>query len=192
MILPTTRRTLLTGAAASLAGLRAAPVRADNVLRWASLGGAPTFDPHSFSAITAIAQWFQVYEGLVDFGVSFSFVPQLAVAWRPDRSAHLGRSGFARACASTTARPQAGSPALLRRSTSRRSTRTSCAASRGRRASSCRPEWSATRRNSTGGCRTTRDAAMRLLAEAGYPDGFAITLDCPNNRYINDNAICRA
>jgi peptide/nickel transport system substrate-binding protein len=31
-----------------------------------------------------------------------------------------------------------------------------------------------------------------LLAEAGYPDGFAVTLDCPNDRYINDEAICRA
>ncbi len=36
------------------------------------------------------------------------------------------------------------------------------------------------------------DAAKALLAEAGYPDGFRVTLDCPNNRYINDEAICRA
>jgi peptide/nickel transport system substrate-binding protein len=36
------------------------------------------------------------------------------------------------------------------------------------------------------------EAAKQLLAEAGYPDGFSITLDCPNNRYINDEAICRA
>ena len=36
------------------------------------------------------------------------------------------------------------------------------------------------------------DAAKGLLAEAGYPDGFSFTLDCPNNRYINDEAICRA
>ena len=36
------------------------------------------------------------------------------------------------------------------------------------------------------------DQAKRLLAEAGYPDGFHVTLDCPNNRYINDEAICRA
>tara|TARA_R110002020_G_scaffold109430_16_gene253193 strand:- start:57958 stop:59535 length:1578 start_codon:yes stop_codon:yes gene_type:complete len=35
-------------------------------------------------------------------------------------------------------------------------------------------------------------AAKALLAEAGYPDGFAITLDCPNDRYINDEAICQA
>jgi peptide/nickel transport system substrate-binding protein len=36
------------------------------------------------------------------------------------------------------------------------------------------------------------DAAKGLLAAAGYPDGFAVTLDCPNDRYINDEAICRA
>jgi peptide/nickel transport system substrate-binding protein len=36
------------------------------------------------------------------------------------------------------------------------------------------------------------DAAKALLGAAGYPDGFAVTLDCPNDRYINDEAICRA
>jgi peptide/nickel transport system substrate-binding protein len=35
------------------------------------------------------------------------------------------------------------------------------------------------------------DAAKALLAAAGYPDGFAVTLDCPNDRYVNDEAICR-
>jgi peptide/nickel transport system substrate-binding protein len=34
--------------------------------------------------------------------------------------------------------------------------------------------------------------AKQLLAEAGYPNGFGFTLDCPNNRYINDEAICVA
>jgi peptide/nickel transport system substrate-binding protein len=34
--------------------------------------------------------------------------------------------------------------------------------------------------------------AKALLTEAGYPDGFEVTLDCPNNRYINDEAICQA
>ena len=34
--------------------------------------------------------------------------------------------------------------------------------------------------------------AGRLLAEAGYPDGFEVQMDCPNNRYINDEAICVA
>lgn len=34
--------------------------------------------------------------------------------------------------------------------------------------------------------------AKQLLAEAGYPSGFGFTLDCPNNRYINDEQICVA
>ena len=34
--------------------------------------------------------------------------------------------------------------------------------------------------------------AKALLAEAGYPDGFSIRLDCPNNRYNNDEKICQA
>jgi len=36
------------------------------------------------------------------------------------------------------------------------------------------------------------DAAKKLLAEAGYPDGFEFTLDCPNNRYVNDEEVCQA
>ncbi|CCE97029.1 ABC transporter substrate-binding protein [Sinorhizobium fredii] len=36
------------------------------------------------------------------------------------------------------------------------------------------------------------EAAKALLAEAGYPDGFATTLACPNDRYVNDAAICQA
>ena len=36
------------------------------------------------------------------------------------------------------------------------------------------------------------DAARALMAEAGYADGFSITLNCPNDRYINDEAICQA
>jgi peptide/nickel transport system substrate-binding protein len=35
-------------------------------------------------------------------------------------------------------------------------------------------------------------AAKKLLTEAGYPNGFEVTLDCPNNRYINDEEICQA
>ena len=34
--------------------------------------------------------------------------------------------------------------------------------------------------------------AKKLLAEAGYPQGFEFTLDCPNNRYVNDEKICQA
>lgn len=34
------------------------------------------------------------------------------------------------------------------------------------------------------------DKAKALMAEAGYAGGFEVTLDCPNNRYINDEEIC--
>ena len=33
--------------------------------------------------------------------------------------------------------------------------------------------------------------AKKLLAEAGYPNGFAMTIHGPNNRYINDAAIAQ-
>ncbi|KUP91443.1 ABC transporter substrate-binding protein [Tritonibacter horizontis] len=36
------------------------------------------------------------------------------------------------------------------------------------------------------------DAARALLAEAGYPDGFSFGFKCPNNRYLNDEAVCQA
>ena len=36
------------------------------------------------------------------------------------------------------------------------------------------------------------DAAKALLSEAGYPDGFTFGLKCPNDRYINDEAVCKA
>ncbi len=36
------------------------------------------------------------------------------------------------------------------------------------------------------------EAARALLAEAGYADGFSVTLDCTNDRYMNDEAICQA
>lgn len=36
------------------------------------------------------------------------------------------------------------------------------------------------------------DRARALLAEAGYPDGFEVKLNCPNDRYVNDEAICQA
>ena len=35
-------------------------------------------------------------------------------------------------------------------------------------------------------------AAKALLAEAGYGEGFAFGLKCPNNRYLNDEAVCQA
>ncbi|WP_319478422.1 ABC transporter substrate-binding protein [Marispirochaeta aestuarii] len=36
------------------------------------------------------------------------------------------------------------------------------------------------------------DRAKQLLIEAGYPDGFEFSLNTPNNRYINDEAISQA
>jgi peptide/nickel transport system substrate-binding protein len=34
--------------------------------------------------------------------------------------------------------------------------------------------------------------AKRLLAEAGYPEGFSMTLAAPNNRYVNDEQLAQA
>jgi peptide/nickel transport system substrate-binding protein len=36
------------------------------------------------------------------------------------------------------------------------------------------------------------ERAKALLAEAGYPQGFELPLNCPNNRYVNDEEICQA
>ena len=36
------------------------------------------------------------------------------------------------------------------------------------------------------------DAAKKLLADAGYPDGFRTNLSCPNDRYVNDEELCVA
>ncbi len=36
------------------------------------------------------------------------------------------------------------------------------------------------------------EQAMKLMDEAGYPDGFEVTMDCPNDRYVNDERICQA
>ena len=35
-------------------------------------------------------------------------------------------------------------------------------------------------------------AAKKLMAEAGYAKGFTVGMDCPNNRYVNDERICEA
>ncbi|WP_291008477.1 ABC transporter substrate-binding protein [Hydrogenophaga sp.] len=36
------------------------------------------------------------------------------------------------------------------------------------------------------------DAAKKLLADAGYPNGFEVSMNCPNDRYVNDSNICQA
>jgi len=35
-------------------------------------------------------------------------------------------------------------------------------------------------------------AAKKLMVEAGYPDGFEVGMNCPNDRYVNDSLICQA
>jgi peptide/nickel transport system substrate-binding protein len=35
-----------------------------------------------------------------------------------------------------------------------------------------------------------QEASKKLLAEAGYPNGFEVTMNCPNDRYVNDGQIC--
>ena len=34
--------------------------------------------------------------------------------------------------------------------------------------------------------------ARRRLSDAGYPNGFEVTMNCPNDRYVNDAEICQA
>lgn len=36
------------------------------------------------------------------------------------------------------------------------------------------------------------EAARKLLVQAGYGGGFEVTLNCPNDRYVNDAEICQA
>ena len=36
------------------------------------------------------------------------------------------------------------------------------------------------------------EASKKLLADAGYPTGFTVDMNCPNDRYVNDGQICEA
>lgn len=36
------------------------------------------------------------------------------------------------------------------------------------------------------------ERARALMAEAGYPNGFEVRMDCSNDRYVNDEAVCLA
>ncbi|MBV8617941.1 MAG: ABC transporter substrate-binding protein [Curvibacter sp.] len=36
------------------------------------------------------------------------------------------------------------------------------------------------------------EAAKKLMADAGYPNGFEVAMNCPNDRYVNDSRICQA
>jgi peptide/nickel transport system substrate-binding protein len=60
----------------------ARPAEAENVLRWASAGGAQTIDPHAYDDIQTAAQYRQAYESLVGFDSNLELVPLLALRWR--------------------------------------------------------------------------------------------------------------
>jgi peptide/nickel transport system substrate-binding protein len=36
------------------------------------------------------------------------------------------------------------------------------------------------------------EASKKLLADAGYPSGFEVGMNCPNDRYVNDAEVCQA
>jgi len=77
------RTALIAGLLAALSGF-AAPVHAENVLRWASQGDALTFDPHAQNETPTIAANMQVYEALVRRGPlpDLDIVPALATSWK--------------------------------------------------------------------------------------------------------------
>ena len=62
---------------------------------------------------------------------------------------------------------------------------------RGRRAA-CWPTACSARPRISRSSRSIADGASKLLAEAGYPDGFGLTIHAPNNRYVNDAKIAQA
>ena len=35
------------------------------------------------------------------------------------------------------------------------------------------------------------ESAKKLMAEAGYTNGFEVSMNCPNDRYVNDGRICQ-
>ncbi len=55
-----------------------------------------------------------------------------------------------------------------------------------------RPGLRRLQRRPQGAGRLTPDRAKKLLAEAGYPDGFSMTVHCTNDRYVNDEKVCQA
>ncbi len=76
-------RALIAGLTIVASGCRPrCPAAAENVLRWASVGGALTADPHAYDEGPTSAQHRQVYEPLIEFNSNLEFVPELAVAWR--------------------------------------------------------------------------------------------------------------
>src|SRR3954452_13278011 len=84
MISTTTRRALLAGTAASLAGLRTTLVRADDarVARVQSDDEVLSWDPHAAWHRQSVTAFRHVYEALVHIGPSLAPEPSLATSWR--------------------------------------------------------------------------------------------------------------
>jgi peptide/nickel transport system substrate-binding protein len=72
----------ILGFAIAFAVANPEPAGAENVLRWASVGGALTFDPHGYDEVPTNGQVRQVYETLVTFDADLKLVPGLATVWR--------------------------------------------------------------------------------------------------------------
>ena len=72
----------ILGSALALAAATPTTAAAENVLRWASVGGALTFDPHGYDEVPTNGQVRQVYESLLTFDADLKLVPALATAWR--------------------------------------------------------------------------------------------------------------
>jgi ABC-type transport system substrate-binding protein len=75
-------RSVFAGLTVGIALAVPGPAAAENVLRWSSIGGAATIDPHAYDEGTTFAQHSQVYEGLIGVDSTLELVPRLAVAWR--------------------------------------------------------------------------------------------------------------
>ena len=75
-------RLLLAALGVLFASLEACPAAAENVLRWASAGGALTADPHAYDETPTSAQHRQVYEQLIQLDSDLTPAPGLAAAWQ--------------------------------------------------------------------------------------------------------------
>jgi peptide/nickel transport system substrate-binding protein len=75
-------RSLFAGLTIGIALACASPAAAENVLRWASAGGAVTFDPHAYDELQTTIQVRAVYESLITYSSDLELVPALAVSWR--------------------------------------------------------------------------------------------------------------
>jgi peptide/nickel transport system substrate-binding protein len=75
-------RITVTTLALGVATICVDPAAAENVLRWSSVGGALTADPHAYDEVPTNAQIRQVYESLVIFDSNLNLAPGLAREWR--------------------------------------------------------------------------------------------------------------